>query len=490
MLAALAALADVTVAGARAAASTPVPVATSAVAYSEPSMATSEFDPTSLVGGAISYVATGPGIASPSVVSLRSTDAGATWTSLDMRIPGLPLTYDPSVAFFGPGDIVFGEVGVPSGRCLPGASPAIFTSRNGGQTYGAPIILHDNRGTTSFADKPTVAADPSSGDIYAAWSQATSSATTNPCQAIASQNEILVEHSSDGGKTFGPARRIKAPGYGSAFAAAMATAPGGRVWLAFEASDRTVAPIRSAIFLTASTDRGATFAKPVEVSSVVEPTAPAGANLYATAWPSIAYQSSNDRVYLAWASGRYAPRIVTTSVPGDLSSVAPPRRVPRQQGACLMPSLGPGPVLGFLHFYGGKMQPEVSVLGRNGFVAGAPAAPAGPISSPFQLGEYMSATAIAGRVAVAWPQAQGGAQRVWFQRTSLAVPPPPSPSPSPTPSRPASGTPGPSGSGPGKGASPDDARARAVVTGLGALVAGLALLFLSVASRRRRRRRR
>ena len=409
-----------------------VPVATDQTAYAEPFLAVSPVRPQLLVGGANSHQG-----GTPSVVSFRSNDGGGTWTERSMAVPGFAFAYDPSVAFFSPLGVAFADVAVQSGRagCVSGGSVAVFTSRNGGRTWGPPTLIRDERGTPAFADKPMLAADPTTGAVYVAWSQATTSSTTNFCQATPAANALLVEVSHDGGRTFGAPVRISVPGFPTAFGATMTPTPGGGLAIAFEASRRSVSPAEAAIFVADSSDGGKSFDKPIRVGPAQEPLTPAGSNLYATSWPAIT-TNPDGSVTLAWASGTTNTRIYTVERPAGGERFSHPVAVNAPPGADLMPSLGPGPVLGFLQFSGGVERPVVTSGGSNGFGPLKVAGPPGPAGSPFELGEYLGVQPVLGRVAMLWPQMAEGHQVVLFARTVVraptTTPPPTSSSPATT----------------------------------------------------------
>ena len=413
----------------------PAPVATDLTAYAEPFLAISPGQPRLLVAGANAHLG-----GTPSVVSFRSNNGGETWTERSMAVPGFAYAYDPSVAFFSPLGVAFADVAVQAGGtgCVPGGSVAVFTSGNGGRTWGPPTLIRDERGTPAFADKPMLAADPTTGAVYVAWSQATTSSTTNACQATPSANALLVEASHDGGRTFGAPVRISVPGFPTAFGAAMTATAGGGLAVAFEASRRSVSPAEAAIFVADSKDGGSTFSQPVRVGPAQEPATPAGSNLYATSWPAIT-ANPDGSVTVAWASGITNTRIYTVQRPADSDRFSRPTTVHAPPGADLMPSLGPGPVLGFLQFAGGVERPVVTGVGPNGFGPLKAAGPPGPSGSPYELGEYLGVQPVLGRVAMLWPQMSAGHQVVLFARTVVLAPS--TPSPSPASSSPSTATP-------------------------------------------------
>ncbi len=479
---------------AAAAAEAPVAVGGVAAGYAEPVFATDPSNPSLLVGAAIAWQPAGSADA-PVIAALRSTDGGATWTQQLLPTPGFAVGFDPSVAFLGPSRVVLGMLAGTRPGCATGGSPVVRLSTDGGATWGAPTVVQDNLAGPAFADKPMVAADPARHRVYVAWSRAVPSATTDSCEAIPSANQLLVAASADAGRTFAPPVAIGAPGYATAFAAAMAVAGDGTLYVAFEASDRGVTPVRAAIYVVRSTDGGASFSPPVRVGAAVEPEEPDGANVFPTSWPAIAIDPTTGRVWVAWTTAWSGmPRVVTASADPGLRGFTHPHGLPggTGQGAELLASLGqgPAPVLGFLGFADRRLTPYVSVLGPRGF--GAPVAASPPVAagSPFQLGEYLGAGGAGGEAQILWPSAAGGAQRLWFARTGVAVRALPSPTPPPTPSVPASAS---GGSGAPRTAPAGDAGGRAS-SGLPGglrrlLVAAATLLVLILAAGAALRRR-
>ena len=432
----------------------PTPVATDRSGYAEPFLTVSPGVPQLLVGGANSQLG-----GAADVVSFRSSDGGTTWSERSMAVPGFGATYDPSAAFFSPQGVVFADTALqPEKPCWSGGSVAVFTSRNAGRTWSPPALIRDERGTPAFADKPMIAADPTTGDVYLAWSQASASETTNFCQPIPATNELLLAVSHDGGRTFGPPVKIAAPGFPTAFGAVMAVTPGGGLTVAFEASRRSVSPVQAAIFVADSTNGGKSFGRPVRVGPAVEPTTPPDVNLYATSWPSIA-ANPDGSIAIAWASGATSTRIYTVQRPSAGEHFSHPAVLNAPPGADIMPSLGPGPVLGFLAFFDGMERPLVTTGGPDGFGPLRAAAPQGAARSPYELGEYLGVQPVLGRVAMLWPQMHDGQQVVLFARTAVLAPAIPtaspatgSPSTSP-PTRSTSSTHGPPASGPSSGGS-------------------------------------
>jgi hypothetical protein len=421
----------------------PMPVARDETAYAEPALAVSPTRPNLLVGGAIALDG-----GTPNIVSFRSTDAGASWAERSMAVNGFALGYDPSAAFYSPRGVVFAEVVVqPGSPCDQGGSVAVFSSRTAGASWSKPILVRDDRGTSVFADKPMIAADPSNGNVYLAWSQASTTTGANFCQSIPSSNQLLLSVSHDGGRSFGPPVEISARGFPTAFGAAMTETLRGKLFVAFEASRRFTSPVQAAIYVAASSDGGRTFTTPKRIGPAIEPAVPAGANLYPTSWPAIT-TSGDGTVTVAWSSGAGNTRISWASRPAATGRFSSPRTLQAPPGDDLMPALAPGPIIGYLSFHDGLEAPMVSIGGASGFRSPVRAARPGPAGSPDELGEYLGVADVSGRVAMLWPQVRDDQQLALFARTHLRSPSSANTSPSPSGSSPTATSTSPSGTGP------------------------------------------
>lgn len=499
-LAALASCLLVALAPAAGAAGGPVAVGGAAVGYAEPTVTTVPGSSSSLVGGAIAYVPAGEPTVdrgdAPRIAAFRSTDAGRTWIERLLALPpGFAAAYDPSVAFAGPSVSLFSAVASTRTGCVTQGSVVLYRSTNGGASWGPPVPVEDNLGTGLFGDKPRLAADPVTGRVWLAWSRA-ATASADPCAAMPARNQLLVATSDDAGRTFSAPARIRVPGYRTLFGAWPAAGPDGTLYVAFEALDPVGGASPAAIYVARSTNAGASFSAPVEVGPAVQPAAPAGADTYAVAWPTLAVDPAGGRVWVAWADAATGtPRILVASSPLGRLRFGRPRPLPGAAalGPQLNPAFGPGPrpVLGFLAFAGG-LRAWVTTPDRSGMRPPVPAAPPAAEGSPFQLGEYVGAAVVGGRAAVMWPAVGGGRQRVWFARTPLAVRPLSSPGGA------TGGSTGAGGAGPagiadrttGGGASGAAGALRTVAVGLAVGGAVLALAGMAGRARRRPARRR
>jgi hypothetical protein len=129
-----------------------------------------------------------------------------------------------------------------------------------GSKYVRTVVLASNTfGLGSFNDKTNLAVDPSTGNIYAAWSD---------FHGVLGCNEILFSRSTDHGATFSPPLKISSNTCGNQ-GPSIAIGPSGQVYVGWEAS--TLGTNQSAALttpglavgaaFTSSTDFGKTFSK-------------------------------------------------------------------------------------------------------------------------------------------------------------------------------------------------------------------------------------
>ncbi|MFL5705450.1 MAG: sialidase family protein [Ktedonobacteraceae bacterium] len=137
-----------------------------------------------------------------------SLDGGCTWTD-GGALPGFEastITSDPSFAF-GPHHEVYASVLYLNGQA---SGVAVATSRDNGKTFGHPVSVFQQKPNTVFSDKPWIAVDQTrgihSGNVYVVWSydHGNSCGDGNFCS-----QELAFSRSTDGGKTFSPARLIE-----------------------------------------------------------------------------------------------------------------------------------------------------------------------------------------------------------------------------------------------------------------------------------------
>jgi hypothetical protein len=154
------------------------------------------------------------------VVSV-STDHGNSWKAVSL--PGVTLTTggtfarasDPWLSFAPNGDLYAISLAVnpASGPSAPfGASESamlVSKSTDGGLTWGDPVTLIDTKDPLVLNDKETITADPTNSKyVYAVWDQLGTSAPDFPDFV----GPTYFARSTDGGRTWEPARVIYDPG--------------------------------------------------------------------------------------------------------------------------------------------------------------------------------------------------------------------------------------------------------------------------------------
>jgi hypothetical protein len=228
-----------------------------------------------------------------------SFNAGRTWR--EGLLPNLTQatggpfqrTSDPWMAF-GPGGrayyvaLGFNETNAANGVFLS-------ASEDGGLTWGDPVAVHT--GSQNFDDKEAVVVDnrsdsPYQGRIYVAWDWVTPQ----------DQQPVVLSYSDDGGSTFSQPIFIRSQGNGVGVVPVVG--PGGvlyAVWMNF-------VNVHSQFLVAArSTDGGATWSAPVTISNLRVSGVP-GART-AEGIPSVAIDSRNGALYVAWQDDRFTPGV-------------------------------------------------------------------------------------------------------------------------------------------------------------------------------------
>jgi hypothetical protein len=215
----------------------------------------------------------------------RSLDGGATWQTAITNAPGvLPFTgrIDPSVAIDGLGNVY--EFFATPQTLATGA--AVARSSDGGLTFtgAAPLELGES------VDKPWIAADPLSNNVYVTYTRIVSGA-----------NAIKFARSLDHGVTFSTPAAIS--GVGGGVNPMLAVGPVGEVYIVY--SGGTI------VKLDRSLDNGATWL-PLDrtVAATTPPPFSNNGGLTALLIPTIAVDRTNGpfrgRLYVAWCDGRNA----------------------------------------------------------------------------------------------------------------------------------------------------------------------------------------
>jgi hypothetical protein len=268
-----------------------------------------------------------------------SFDGGRSWTNV--RLPGLTLQTggvgalgymdgagDPALAF-GPGNTVY-YANLVFSRAIPadGSQSAsgitVSVSRDGGLTWGQPVILQidgvrpDGTPTPAsvFNDKEWITADPNSGTVYVTWTRF----TYNDSGYL--ESPIVVAKSTDSGRSFSGPRRIS-PSLSGFTGGVTPYAQGsnpqvgrdGSLYVAYEASvcatvDCADVDDHNAIVLATSRDGGRTFTNREVALNFDIPATLTGQNFRLNSFPLTAYDWLTDQLWITWAddrNGQYSP---------------------------------------------------------------------------------------------------------------------------------------------------------------------------------------
>jgi len=185
---------------------------------------------------------------------------------------------------------------IPSGfRTMVGPSAIFFAkSTDNGDTFGFVTIARGTLLTHSqFNDKPVVAVDDQSGDLYIAWSSFHIGAVVGGCQ-------LMVIRSTDGGSTWSsPVTVDGSLTSGDNWGVSIVVDPNGTVHLGWPEYSM------SAIRYARSTDRGATFSAPVEIAAIVYQPSPLPPTHFRTPMQTqmgidLGATGTRGSLYLAW----------------------------------------------------------------------------------------------------------------------------------------------------------------------------------------------
>ncbi len=227
-----------------------------------------------------------------------SRNGGDTWR--ETMLPGLTqcargvyrLASDPWTAIGPDGAAYVGALGVdPTGRV--GTAVAVSTSRDGGASWGNPIVVASVDPASATLDKPSILADPKhAGRVYAVWANYPRGLTAN---------YVALARSDDAGRTWTRPVTVYRGRGESQNNLLMALPDGSVVDLFVEESDsREGAPARVAA--ARSNDGGATWSAPVTVANfqfTVTRDPQTGAEIRSIG-QDIAATISRGRLYVTW----------------------------------------------------------------------------------------------------------------------------------------------------------------------------------------------
>jgi hypothetical protein len=196
----------------------------------------------------------------------RSTDGGASFTDLG-AIPatatGLNMG-DPGIGVNRAGVFYASAIEFDSARPAGfGVAIGISKSTNGGQTFSAPVYPAPGGPANSFTDKPFLAVDASSGSGGGKNVYVT---WTNFPAIFTGQLPIFFSRSTDGGATFSAPMQISSQGTINQGSAPV-VGPDGTLYIVWEQFSQFLGQ-PSFIVFTKSTDGGATFIPPTQIATL------------------------------------------------------------------------------------------------------------------------------------------------------------------------------------------------------------------------------
>ncbi len=244
-----------------------------------------------------------------------SNDGGQTWSGvssdpshLGTLIPGVTrLTGgiydaggDPSLAFDSQGNVFYAGLGFD--RTAPPNTVAVNkgTFDSGGQlTWGPPTFINPTTAPSTLNDKEWIAADwhvssPFRDRVYVSWTRF----IFNPHNGSYVQSPIFFAYSTDGGATFSDPQNIS----GNVLydqGSRPFVAYDGTVYVVWEGSTR-LATLDST-YIAKSTDGGVTFSKPVAISTLQAVIPPANTAFRNDSFPA-ADAAPNGDLYVAWST--------------------------------------------------------------------------------------------------------------------------------------------------------------------------------------------
>jgi hypothetical protein len=233
----------------------------------------------------------------------RSTDGGKTFGT-PITLPGgggsSTTSWDPTVAVAPNGNVYAAFIVSKGGAYYP----VVDASFDHGQTFPqiTPVVPPDPK---NWGDRPFLAVGPDN-TVYITWDYGPERTSivyacshVGSCAFTSGDLNIVLQKSTDNGKTFGPLQQIS-PGFpwSGADAAPLVVEPSGKLdvlYQDFPTNATTHALSPGVNYFTSSTDGGTTWSKPVEVGS-------SGGTMATWEWwiePSIGIDAGG-ALYAAW----------------------------------------------------------------------------------------------------------------------------------------------------------------------------------------------
>jgi hypothetical protein len=320
-----------------------------AAPQNETSIAVDPNNPNRIVGGANDYVArtwscTISGTPCSALAdgysgTYFSNDGGQTWcctatdpAHLGTLVPGVTRLAggqydaggDPAVAFDSKGHVFYAGLGFNRTSAPNTVEVSKGTFTGGNLSWGAPTFINQTTSPSTLNDKEWIAVDSHNGSpfqdrIYVTWTRF----IFNPHNGNYVQSPIAFVSSSDGGATFTAPKLISGNvlyGQGSR----PVVGPDGTLYVFWSGSTR-LASLNST-YMVKSSDGGATWSKPVEISTLNNSHLLANTSFRNNSYPAAAAAPNGD-LYATWttqtSSGSVA--VYSKSTDGGSSWSAPAR---------------------------------------------------------------------------------------------------------------------------------------------------------------------
>jgi hypothetical protein len=207
---------------------------------------------------------------------------------------------DPSVAFDSQGNVFYCGLGFD--RTAPPSTVAVNKGTfdtSGSLTWGMPTFINQSTAPSTLNDKPWIAVDSNSGSpfqdrIYVTWTRF----IFNAHNGRYVQSPIWFVYSTDGGTTFSAPTNISANAHYSQGSHPV-VGPDGTLYVFWDGSTRLAST--NSTYVVKSTDGGATFSSPLQVSTLTETAGVQNTVFRVNSYPAAAVASNGD-VYVTWAT--------------------------------------------------------------------------------------------------------------------------------------------------------------------------------------------
>ncbi len=230
---------------------------------------------------------------------------------------------DPSVAFDSQGNVFYCGLGFD--RTAPPSTVAvnkgIFDS-GGNLSWGMPTFINQSTSPSTLNDKPWIAVDSNSGSpfqdrIYVTWTRF----IFNAHNGRYVQSPIFFVYSTDGGATFSTPENISANAHYSQGSHPV-VAPDGTLYVFWDGSTRLAS--LDSTYMVKSTDGGSTWSAPLSISTLVEISPLADTAFRVNSYPAAAVAPNGD-VYVTWttAASGHSVAVYSTSTDGGMTWSAP-----------------------------------------------------------------------------------------------------------------------------------------------------------------------